>query len=271
MSDYGIIFKIKNKQFGKIYLNIWTMKMMNKKNFKKFRIEITTRQHVPLHPKNPYLHYIQDGSRKGNRLKVRVFYDDVEIGHGIILDFYKQFEIIEDFGASHIHIGRSTVLGNQIYRLKYFKNPPLSKEMQKSYIDGFVDSFSPYIEQLKKKTKKNACNCFLTYIPSSTKTPDRIAKKLAKETNIPLVNIVSKDLNDRTDSKNIEEYIESMQHAQKKYLYDKDFIANNADAQYIIIDDVMGLGSSILTTLKTINNITGKINYFLIVVKDVKR
>ena len=45
----------------------------------------------------------------------------------------------------------------------------------------------------------------------------------------------------------------------------------NRDAQYIIIDDVMGLGSSMLTALKVIYDITRKMNYFLIVVKDVKR
>lgn len=244
---------------------------MNINDFKKFKIEITTKQHIPVHPKNPYLKYIQDETRQGKRLKVRVFYDGVVIGQGVILDFYKKFEIIEDFGASHVNVGRSTALGNQIYRLKYFRNPPVSKEIRKSYIAGFVDSFFPYIEQLKTKTKKEGYNCFLTYIPSSTKTPDRIAKKLAKETTIPLVNIISKDPSVSTDSKNIDNYVESMQYAQNKYVFDKKFIADHADAQYIIIDDVMGLGSSILSTLKAIYNITGKINYFLIVVKDVKR
>ncbi len=62
-----------------------------------------------------------------------------------------------------------------------------------------------------------------------------------------------------------------MEYAQKKYLFDETFIASHPDAQYIIIDDVMGLGSSILTALKAIYDITGKLNYFLIVVKDVKR
>ncbi len=111
----------------------------------------------------------------------------------MILDFYKQFEIIEDFGASHVNVGWSTTHGDRIYKLKYFKNPPLSKERRKLFISSFTDSFSPYIEQLKKKTKEDACDCYLTYIPSSTKTPDRIAKKLSKETDVPLVNVISKD------------------------------------------------------------------------------
>ena len=244
---------------------------MNNDEYKKFRIEITTKQHVPLHPKNPYLQYIQDDSRKGKRLGVKVFYDNVKIGQGVILDFYKQFEIIEDFGASHVNVGWSTTLGDRIYKLKYFKKPSISKERRKFFISSFVDSFVPYIEQLKKKTKEEKSDCYLTYIPSSTKTPDRIAKKLSKETDIPLVTMISKDPKDTQDSKNIEDYFESMDHAQKKYLFDSGFISEHSDAQYIIIDDVMGLGSSILTSLKAIYDITGKMNYFLIVVKDVKR
>jgi len=204
-------------------------------------------------------------------LKIRVFYDGKDIGHGLVLDFYKQFEVVEDFGASHVSVGRSTPLGNKIYKLKYFKNPPISKEQRKFFISSLVESFTPYIEQLKKKTKEEACNCYLTYIPSSTKTPDRIAKKLSKETSVPIADIISKDPKDTTDSKNIDDYFESMKHAQNKYVFDKAFISAHSDAQYIVIDDVMGLGSSILTTLKTIYDITGKLNYFLIVVKDVKR
>ncbi len=50
---------------------------MDKKDFKKFKIEITTKQHIPVQPKNPYLKYVQDESRKGKRLGVKVFYDDV--------------------------------------------------------------------------------------------------------------------------------------------------------------------------------------------------
>lgn len=244
---------------------------MNSDNFKKIRIEITTKQHVPIHPKNPYLKYAQDNSRKGQRLGVKIFYDGVDIGHGVILDFYKQFEIVEDFGAAHVNVGWSTTLGDRIYKLKYFKNPPIPKERRKFFISSFVDSFVPYIKQLKKKTKKEKCDCYLTYIPSSTKTPDRIAKKLSKETDVPLVNIIAKDPKDTQDSKNIDDYFESMEHAQRKHVFDESFIASHSDAQYIVIDDVMGLGSSILTALKVLYDMIGKINYFLIVVKDVKR
>ena len=244
---------------------------MTKKDFKKFTIEIRTKQHVPVHPKNPYLTYMQDDSRKGDRLSVKIFYDDIEIGRGVILDFYKQFEIIEDFGTSHVNVGRSTTLGDRIYKLKYFKNPAISKEQRKFFIKSFVESFEPYIKQLKKHKKREGCNCFLTYVPSSTKTPDRIAKGLSKSTDVKLANIIYKNSAETQDSKNIDDYMESMLLAQRKYLFDTDFISSNVDAQYIIIDDVMGLGSSMLTTLKALYDMTGKMNYFLIVVKDVKR
>jgi len=244
---------------------------MNLDDYKKFKIVITTKQHVPVHPKNPYLEYVQEKSRKGKRLGVKVFYDDIEIAHGVILDFYKQFEIIEDFGASYTNTSRSTILGDRIYKLKYFKNPPISEQRKKLFISGFVESFTPYIEQLKNRTEEEGCNCFLTYIPSSTQTPDLIANDLSDVIGVKLVDIISKNTTDNQDSKNIEEYFESMEHAQKKYIFDTEFISNHADAQYIIIDDVMGLGSSMLTSLKAIYDITGKMNYFLIVVKDVKR
>jgi len=244
---------------------------MNNDEYKKFRIEITTKQHVPVHPKNPYLKYIQDDTRKGTRLSVKVFYDDIEIGHGVILDFYKQFEIIEDFGASYTNTSRSTILDDRIYKLKYFKNPPISEQRKQLFISGFVESFIPYVEQLKNRTKEEECNCFLTYMASSTQTPDLTAKELSDVTGVDLANIISKNDADSQESKNIEEYFESMEHAQRKYLFDTEFISAHTDAQYIIIDDVMGLGSSILTTLKAIYDITGKMNYFLIVVKDVKR
>ena len=45
----------------------------------------------------------------------------------------------------------------------------------------------------------------------------------------------------------------------------------NADAQYIVIDDVMGNSSAILTVLKKLHEVNEKVNYFFIVVKDIKR
>lgn len=64
-------------------------------NISKIKIKIITKQNIPININNPILNYIQDKDRKGNRLFVKVYYDGVEIGLGVILDFYKQFEIIE--------------------------------------------------------------------------------------------------------------------------------------------------------------------------------
>lgn len=48
-------------------------------------------------------------------------------------------------------------------------------------------------------------------------------------------------------------------------------IEENNKSQYLIIDDVFGNGSSIFTVLKKLYDTTHMLNYFLIVVKDVKR
>ncbi len=241
---------------------------MNNDDYKKFRIEITTKQHVPVHPKNPYVVYKQDSQRQNDRLLVSVFFNDIEIGYGLILDFYKQFEIVEGFGTPYTHpLNVRTTLGQNIFKIKYYKKPPITDELKQRFIEKFSGFLQPYVESVKKSNPKS----YLTYIPSSTQTPDLIAKELSDVTGVELADIISKNETDSQDSKNIEDYFESMDHAQKKYLFDSAFISEHSDAQYIIIDDVMGLGSSILTSLKAIYDITGKMNYFLIVVKDVKR
>lgn len=241
---------------------------MNLDDYKKFKIVITTKQHVPVHPKNPYLVYKQDSQRQNDRLLVSIFFDDVEIGYGLILDFYKQFEIVEGFGIPYTHpLNVRTTLGQNIFKIKYYKNPPISDSLKQLFIEKFAGFMQPYVESVKSNTAKP----YLAYIPSLTQTPDLIAKELTDVTGVEIANIISKDSADTQDSKNIEEYFESMEHAQKKYIFDTEFISDHVDAQYIIIDDVMGLGSSILTSLKAIYDITGKMNYFLIVVKDVKR
>lgn len=56
-------------------------------NISKIKIEIITKQNTPININNPVLKYTQDKERKSNRLLAKVFYDNVEIGRGIILDF----------------------------------------------------------------------------------------------------------------------------------------------------------------------------------------
>lgn len=73
-------------------------------NISKIKIEIITKQNIPININNPVLNYIQDKDRKGDRLLAKVYYDDVEIGRGVILDFYKQFEIIESLILELFHL-----------------------------------------------------------------------------------------------------------------------------------------------------------------------
>lgn len=51
----------------------------------------------------------------------------------------------------------------------------------------------------------------------------------------------------------------------------KQKIVQNKKSQFLIVDDVFGNGSSIFTILKKLYDTTKMVNYFFIVVKDVKR
>lgn len=243
----------------------------------KFRIDVITKQSIPININNPILNYIQDNERKGDRLFVKVYYDNIEIGRGIILDFYKQFEVIEDFGEAHTrvlsfeHNGKTmfknTSLGNMIYRIKNFKNPPINDDEREKYINEITSIFEKYALSIKE----NINNLKLSYVPSSTKTPDEIAQKIQKNINIDLVNIVKKNVEHTTSSKEITDFDTAMEHAKSKYIFNEDLLNQNKETQYLIVDDVMGNGSTIATILKKLYDITKLPNYFLIVVKDVKR
>lgn len=56
-----------------------------------------------------------------------------------------------------------------------------------------------------------------------------------------------------------------------KYIFDEDKIKQNNKSRFIIIDDVFVNGSTIFTILKKLYENTNMLNYFFIVVKDVKR
>jgi hypothetical protein len=246
-------------------------------NISKIKIEIITKQNIPININNPVLNYIQDKDRKGDRLLVKVYYNNREIGRGVILDFYKQFEIIEDFGEPHTRVVsfdyhgttkyKNTYLGNMVYRIKNFKNPPIDKDERKSYIEEFTAIFEAYLSSLEKKID----DLKLTYIPSSTKIPDEITYNLSKTFKKEILKIVDKNPHDTVDSKSITTFEESLKHATTKYIFNDKKIKENNKSQYLIIDDVFGNGSSIFTVLKKLYDTTHMLNYFLIVVKDVKR
>lgn len=246
-------------------------------NISKIKIEIITKQDIPININNPILNYIQDKDRKGNRLLAKVYYDDVEIGRGVILDFYKQFEIIEDFGEPHTRVisfdyhgttkYKNTHLGNMVYRIKNFKNPPIKDDEKEKYIQEFTSIFETYLSSLEEKID----DLKLTYIPSGTKIPDEITSNLSKTSKKEIVKIVDKNPHDTVDSKSITTFEKSLEHAITKYIFNDKKIEENNKSQYLIIDDVFGNGSSIFTVLKKLYDTTHMLNYFLIVVKDVKR
>lgn len=243
----------------------------------KINIEIITKQNVPININNPVLNYIQDKERKSDRLLVKIYYDSMEIGIGIILDFYKQFEIIEDFGEPHTrvisfeHKGnikyKNTYFGNMVYKIKNFKNPPIDEHEREKYIQEITAIFETYLASLEDKTD----DLKLTYIPSNTKIPDEITNNLSKISKKEILKIVDKNPNDTVNSKSLTTFEESLEHAKTKYIFDEQKIQENDKSQYLIIDDVFGNGSTIFTILKKLYDTTHMLNYFLIVVKDVKR
>ncbi len=81
-----------------------------------------------------------------------------------------------------------------------------------------------------------------------------------------VANIIIK--NGGQDSKSIETFKAGVENSSSKYTLNESLLS--LSNQYIIIDDVMGNGSSIATILKKLYDKTNKLNFFLIVAKDVK-
>jgi len=243
----------------------------------KIKIEIITKQNIPININNPALKYTQNNNMKYYSLFVQVFYDNVKIGEGIILDFYKQFEVIEDFGEPYTKVisfeyqgntyFKNTYFGNMIYRIKNFKSPKIDDKEREKYIKEITAIFETYLSPLKEKID----NLKITYIPSSSKIPDDIAFYLSKSSKKELVEIVAKNPYDTIDSKSITTFEDSIKHAKTRYIFDENKIKQNHKSRFLIIDDVFGNGSTIFTILKKLYDSTHMPNYFFIVVKDVKR
>lgn len=248
---------------------------MQNKMFDKFKLEIHTNRTTPIVQDNPALSYVYD--RDIDELFVKVYFDGTEIGQGIILDFYKEFTNIETNGEIHTQIKtfpfhdrtkqKFTNFGNKIYQLKYLKSPPIANHLRDNYISEFANAINHYIPSLQEIVE----DLKITFIPSSTKTPDSIANLLSQFTSLELAHIISKNPQIQSDSKNISDFYISMENSLNKYILDETYLKENIDSQYIIIDDVMGNGSSILNVLKKLNDLNHKTNYFFIAVKDVKR
>lgn len=232
----------------------------------KYKIIITTRQPVPQNIPNPFLEYRQDVDRKSNRLLAQIYYDDQEIGLGIVLDFYKKFEIIEDFGVIQTRaLNMNTQIGSMVYKLKYYRDPPLPQDLRREYLETFTDIFLKYIEKIKGIEK----NLGLTYIPSSRRIPDELASALGRQAGLDVSPMIVVNPEIQEELKNIQDMNSAFELAGEKYLLDQ--AALNSKRTYVIIDDIMGYSTSMAVILKKLHEITGKKNYFLVLAKDVKR
>lgn len=235
-----------------------------------FKITIKA-QKVPININNEIIEYVQDTTIQNNHLQCEVFFKDFLIAQGVILDFYKEFEILQDFNQNlftHIltfeYNGREyqayTNFGKKLYKMKYLKSPPIQQKEREHYIDEIISHFNGYIKYLKE----NYTDLKITFIPSSSQIPDEIATKLSAINSIPLKTIISK--NTQVSSKSMTNL--STQQFNK---YSIDLSQSNVNDTFILIDDVMGTTASICETMYKLYNFNKKVNFFFIPVKDVKR
>lgn len=235
-----------------------------------FKIIIKAKK-VPVNINNEIIEYIQDTKIQNNHLQCEVFFQNTLIAQGIILDFYKEFEVLQDFNQNpftHIltfeyndrEYQKYTYFGKKLYEMKYLKSPPIQQVTRESYIDEIISHFNGYIKYLKE----NYNDLKITFIPSSSQIPDEIATKLSAINSIPLKTIISK--NTQISSKSMTNL--STQQFNK---YSIDLSQSNDNDTFILIDDVMGTTASICETMYKLYNFNKKVNFFFIPVKDVKR
>ncbi|MBN2825367.1 MAG: hypothetical protein JXQ76_08590 [Campylobacterales bacterium] len=235
-----------------------------------FKVIIKAKK-VPVNINNEIIEYIQDTTIQNNHLHCKVFFQDTLIAQGIILDFYKEFEILQDFNQNlftHIltfefnsrEYQKYTYFGKKLYEIKYLNNPPIKSEIRESYIDEIISHFNGYIKYLKE----NYTDLKIAFIPSSSQIPDEIATKLSAINTIPLKTIISKNI--QVSSKSMTNL--STQQFNK---YSIDLSQSNFDDTFILIDDVMGTTASICETMYKLYDFNKKVNFFFILVKDVKR
>lgn len=235
-----------------------------------FTITIKAKK-VPVNINNQIIKYTQDRGMQNDHLICEIHFQKTLIAQGVILDFYKEFEILEGFNKvlfTHIltfeYNGREhqsyTKFGKTIYEMKYLNNPAIEKKLRESYIDNIITHFNGYINYLKE----NYTNLNITYIPSQSKIPDEISSKLSKISTIPLKANISK--NSLVQSKTITSL--SSQQLDK---YSIDLSQSNNNDNFILIDDVMGTSASLCETMYKLYDFNKKVNFFFIPVKDVKR
>ena len=245
------------------------MKDYENKNYKNFKLIIKAKK-VPI-VNNPIIEYIEEKDRKSNHLYCEIYNDTVLISKGIILDFYKEFEnIVDFFGNTSTSISqfewqgkiytKNTYFGQKIFEIKNFINPPIDKKRKEQYLSEIVNIFNHYLTSLIN----HGIYPIISYIPSSSKIPDDIAYNLSILNNLKLSHIIQKksDLQSKSlasiTSQSFDKYIVSLQNLDKS-------------ETFLIIDDVVGTGATFCEVMYKLYCFNRKINYFLAIVKDVKR
>ncbi len=238
-------------------------------NIYDFKISIKAKK-APVNINNKIIIYTQDVTMQNNHLFCEIFFKETLIAQGIILDFYKEFEIldfnqqtftqIKTFELNGATYTKNTYYGQKIFEIKNFKNPPIDDKVKESYINEIVSVFNGYIEYLKKDIQ----NLNITYIPSSSKIPEDIAYKLSKINQVTLKDVIKK--NHLVQSKSMTDL--STQSLNK---YTTNISELDASNKFILIDDVVGTGASLCEILYNLYYFNKKANFFFIPVKDVKR
>lgn len=150
--------------------------------------------------------------------------------------------------------------GGGIYKIKYDQSTTEAEKI------SICQTFSTQMN-LNEIVKENP-NLTLTFIPSSSKIPERLSEIYAKRFNLEIKNLIIKKEGFKV-SKGLETWEESLSNAFEKYEINKALIDENS--KYFIIDDIFGFGGSMVAVLQKIYDITKKVNFFFCVAKDTKR
>lgn len=142
----------------------------------------------------------------------------------------------------------------------------MPQKTRNKHIEFFVGILERYVKSLIEKYGRE--NLVLSYIPSSSKVPDEIAEILCKKTALNKIDFISIN-EDSNKSKNIEDFYSAIENAKNKYVINQYLL--NPKKTYIIVDDIFGVGASIVRVLDKLYEVTKRTNFFLILAKDVKR
>jgi len=228
----------------------------------KFKFKIYANK-IPI-VNNPILEYVEN--KKLTRLLGEIYYEDKLIAKGVILDFYKNFYNSNNETKINgtINYGRfideKTAFGQKIYELKYYNNPPLNKTKKDKYLKRIFYIFSQFINSFLWEQDINV----VTFVPSSKKIPDEVSKNISNKMNINL-----KDVIEKSSSSNSSKNLSLNEQNFNKYKIKYDSL--NKNDTILVIDDVVGTGATFCEVMYKLNRFNNKINYFLAVVKDVKR